>query len=89
MLLQLPSTLSFAQVRPTLAQLEGALREPGEDLSVDVSALQHFDSSALAVLLECRRKAIAAGKTLKIQGRAPRLQELAKLYGIDALLYPA
>ena len=88
-MLQIPATLTFAQVRPTLALLAGALREPGTRLVVDLGALQHFDSSALAVLLECRRQAVAAGKTLELQGLSPRLQELASLYGIDSLLLPA
>ena len=43
----------------------------------DARGLQIFDSSALAVLLACRREALAAGKSFAVQGLAPRLRQLA------------
>lgn len=55
---------------------------------VDASALQTFDSSALAVLLACRREALAAGKNFSVQGLSPRLRQLATLYGVAALIPP-
>ncbi len=54
----------------------------------DASALQTFDSSALAVLLACRREALAAGKTFSVQGLPPRLRQLATLYGVAELVPP-
>ena len=54
----------------------------------DASALQTFDSSALAVLLACRREALAAGKTFSVQGLPPRLLQLATLYGVAELVPP-
>ncbi len=53
---------------------------------VDASALQRFDSSALAVLLEFRRECLAMGRHFSIQGLAPKLADLAALYGIAELL---
>ena len=53
---------------------------------VDASALQVFDSSALAVLLECRREVLHDGRRFAVRGLAPRLRELATLYGIAELL---
>ena len=53
---------------------------------VDASALVHFDSSALAVLLECRREALALGKTFAVTQMHPRLRDLAGLYGVGELL---
>ena len=59
--------------------------QPGAVVA-DASALQLFDSSALAVLLACRREALAAGKTFSVQGLAPRLRQLATLYGVAELV---
>ena len=52
----------------------------------DASALQQFDSSALAVLLECRREALAHGQASRWHSLPPRLRELAALYGVAELL---
>ena len=53
---------------------------------LDATALTQFDSSALAVMLACRRDALAAGKTFSVQGLAARLSQLASLYGVAELL---
>lgn len=53
---------------------------------LDASALEEFDSSALAVLLACRRQAQALGRSLQVQGLSDRLRELATLYGVLVLL---
>ncbi|MEP6826005.1 MAG: STAS domain-containing protein, partial [Ramlibacter sp.] len=52
----------------------------------DASALTRFDSSALAVLLECRREALARGKSFSVSGLPARLRDLANLYGVAELL---
>ena len=59
--------------------------QPGAVVA-DASALQTFDSSALAVLLACRREALAAGKTFSVQSLPPRLRQLATLYGVAELI---
>lgn len=67
--------------------LKAARAEPGDDVLVDATALTRFDSSALAVLLECRRECLLDGKkTFAVRGVAPHLRELASLYGISDLL---
>ena len=67
--------------------LAQALRsEPGKLAVADASALLHFDSSALAVLLECRREALALGKSFAVTQLHPRLRALAALYGVGELL---
>ncbi len=58
-------------------------------LTVDGSALQRFDSSALAVLLECQRMARAKGRAFAVQSLPTKLTELARLYGVDGLLQSA
>lgn len=61
------------------------LSQPGQ-VVVDASALQEFDSSALAVLLACRREALAAGKAFAVRGAPARLGQLARLYGVADLI---
>lgn len=53
---------------------------------LDASALQQFDSSALAVMLSCRREALAAGKNFATQGLPAKLIQLAGLYGVAELI---
>ena len=62
--------------------------ETGPEVVADVSALARFDSSALAVLLECRRESLVRGKRFSVVAWPPRLRELAALYGVGELLTP-
>ena len=52
----------------------------------DASDLVRFDSSALAVLLNCRREAQVAGKTFSVRALPPKLRALASMYGVAELL---
>jgi len=56
--------------------------------TVDLRAMAHADSAALAVLLALRRRAKAEGRKLAFAGMPPMLDSLARLYGIDALIAP-
>ena len=86
----LPAELTFAQANTCLTMLREAARaERGAQVLVDATALTRFDSSALAVLLECRRDVLHDGKGFAVRGLAPRLRELADLYGVSALLADA
>jgi len=88
-MLVLPSELLHAQARLSLTMLRDAARaEPGPLVLVDATPLVSFDSSALAVLLECRRDCLLDGKQFAVHGLAPHLRELARLYGVSALLAP-
>jgi len=84
----LPPRLTHVEARACLAACEAALRgaPAGTGAVLDASALQAFDSSAVAVLLALRRAALARSVTLKLQGLSPRLCELATLYGVGELL---
>jgi phospholipid transport system transporter-binding protein len=83
----LPVALTLSEATPCAALLRVAVaQESGSQVVVDASALLRFDSAALAVLLDCRRAALAASKTFAVRGMAPRLHELAVLYGVEALL---
>jgi phospholipid transport system transporter-binding protein len=86
-MLLLPATLTVAEARDTLRMLRQGLRaQEGETLVVDAGALKRFDSSALAVLIECHRLARAWGKRFEVRHLPPKLRALAGLYGVAALL---
>ena len=87
-MLLLPAKLTLGESRDTLRMLSQALQgEPESGVVIDASPLQQFDTSALAVLLECQRLAQAWGKGFSVRQAPPKLAALAKLYGVDALLF--
>lgn len=89
-MLVLPAELTHRQATACLHMLLQGLkvhREPG--VVVDANALTVFDTSALAVLLECRREALAMRKTFSVQGLPTALRGMAGLYGVGTLLTPA
>ena len=89
-MLLLPETVTLAEARDTLRMLaQAAPREPAEALTLDAAGLQRFDTSALAVLLECRRIAQAGGRGFTVRNVPPKLAALAALYGVDGLLFTA
>ncbi len=92
-MLLLPANVTAAEANDTRRLLAQALKAEGEAgavvVVVDASNLQRFDSSALAVLLECQRAAQAWGKPFELRGAPAKLAALARLYGVDVLLVPA
>ncbi len=85
--LVLPQELTQPQATACLRALVQDLASlPGAEAAVDASPLTRFDSSALAVLLEFRRAALAQGKRFSTQGLPQRLADLATLYGVIELL---
>jgi phospholipid transport system transporter-binding protein len=86
-MLVLPAELTHEHAAACCRMLEQGLRtHPAGSVVADAGALTRFDSSALAVLLECRRDALALGKTFSVKGLPPRLRALAALYGVAELL---
>ena len=86
-MLVLPSRLTHDQAGPCAQMLAQALRAQSEAAVVaDAGPLTQFDSSALAVLLECRREALSMGRTFSVSRLPVRLRELASLYGVAELL---
>ncbi|MFT3812403.1 MAG: STAS domain-containing protein [Acidovorax sp.] len=86
-MLVLPPELTHRQAAACLRLLMQGLaahREP--QLVVDAGALATFDSSALAVLLECRREALQRGKGFAVKGLPQALAGMAGLYGVGELL---
>ena len=86
-MLVLPAELTHEHAAACCRMLELGLRnDPAGSVVADASPLQRFDSSALSVLLACRREALVLGKTFSVKGLPPRLRTLAGLYGIADLL---
>ncbi|MFE8643586.1 STAS domain-containing protein [Sphingomonas sp. NCPPB 2930] len=89
-MLVLPTRLMHEDAQACLRMLTQGLQHGAQPQDVpvvaDASALSSFDSSALAVLLACRREALAIGRSFVVRGLHPRLAGLAGLYGVSALL---
>jgi len=86
-MLLLPASVTAREANDTRRLLTQALKtEGGAGAVVDASNLTHFDSSVLAVLLECHRASDAWGKPFELRNPPPKLVALARLYGVDKLL---
>jgi phospholipid transport system transporter-binding protein len=89
-MLLLPGTLTAKEANDTRRLLAQAMKAASQDpvVVVDASNLRHFDSAALAVLLDCQRAAEGAGKAFALRRAPAKLFALAHLYGVDTLLMP-
>ena len=85
-MLTLPAVLTHAEAAEYARGLKPLIASQPAAVLVEASALREFDSSALAVLLACRREALAAGKAFSVQGLPARLRQLAGLYGVAELI---
>ena len=89
-MLILPDTVTLAEASDTLRMLaQAAPRQGAAELTIDAAQLRRFDTSALAVLLECRRIAQADGRSFAVLNAPPKLEALAALYGVEQLLFAA
>jgi len=85
--MQLGATLTLNEAQAAVQVLRAAAAQSsGGTLRIDASALKIFDSAALAVLLQARRLARAAGAGFELHGADDRLVQLANLYGVARLL---
>ena len=82
----LPATLMHAQAVAVAQQLQKTLLSAKQTCVLDASALQQFDSSALAVLLAVCRTAAQQSLALQIIGLPKRAVQLATLYGVSEIL---
>jgi len=86
-MLTLPPALTHRQAAFCM---QGLLQQMHSDTSgtvvVDAGALTTFDSSALAVLLECRRAALQQGRGFAVRALPDAIARLAGLYGVQELL---
>ena len=84
-MLKLPGVLTHDSAADFTRGLQSLVQAQAGAVVADASQLESFDSSALAVLLACRREAQAAGKGFFVHGLPARLAQLAKLYGVSSL----
>jgi phospholipid transport system transporter-binding protein len=84
--LNLPTVVTQAQALAVASGLKLQVTSSVSGVVLDASGLTQFDSSALAVMLSCRRAALAAGKSFTVQNLPAKLAQLAGLYGVAELL---
>lgn len=84
--MKLPESATLADAPALLAQLTQALAGGNGPLEIDAGALQNFDTSAIALLMQARRLAQADGRPFSVVGAPAKLAELAQLYGVEELL---
>lgn len=74
------------QASAVMAGLQSSLRNaPGPLVRVDAQALRELDTSAIAVLLQCRREVQSRGLAFSLDGTPPKLAALMTLYGVGEL----
>ena len=86
MTMQLPATATLDEAAALAETLPAVIASGSGPLRIDASALQSFDTSAIALLLQARRLAQAAGRSVEITAAPAKLAELARLYGVEELL---
>jgi phospholipid transport system transporter-binding protein len=84
--MKLPAQATLEQAAALAATLPAAVSESQAALRIDASALTSFDSSTIALLMQARRLAQAAGRGFAVDHLPAQLAQLAKLYGVDELL---
>ena len=84
--MSLPATLTQAQAASVARELQAAINNKQDVFVLDTSAIQSFDSSALAVLLGACRAAAHGHVQLQITGLPARAAQLAALYGLTDIL---
>lgn len=86
--LRLPAIVTHGRANACAKALREALRlsRGAPVVRVDAAALQQFDSSVLAVLLDCRRDVVAMGWRFEVHCLPERLRQLAALYGVAELI---
>src|SRR6478735_6661001 len=69
-----------------LMGLPRQLKIAGQDVLLDISALESTDSLLLAALLDLQRKMMQGGGRLRVEGFPEEMRGLAGVYGIETLL---
>jgi phospholipid transport system transporter-binding protein len=86
-MLKLPAQLTLRDATAALAVLESEIATHAEPVvEIDAGGVTQIDSSALAVLLACRRSAEARQRGFAVFNAPERLSQLARLYGVQDLL---
>lgn len=81
---RVPAAITMGSASASLAALNTAI--DGGESEIALDAIEHSDSSAVAVILAAMRHAQAAGKTVRFSGLPATSHSLAKLYGVETLI---
>jgi len=84
--MQLPATATLEEAATLALTLPESVAQGSGPLVIDASALRAFDTSVIALLLQARRLAAAAGRGFQVSGAPDKLAQLARLYGVEDLL---
>jgi phospholipid transport system transporter-binding protein len=84
--MQLPANATLEHAAELASRLPAAVAEGSGPLAIDASALVELDTATIALLLQARRLAQAAGRGFEVRGAPARLGQLARLYGVEELL---
>ena len=87
-MLNLPAKVTHNEAKALALKLTTQVYAQPDVVVVSAQQLVEFDSSALAVLLSCRRAALSAGKQFSVKSLPDKLEQLAGLYGVAQLLMP-
>jgi phospholipid transport system transporter-binding protein len=94
-LLRLPTTVLLAQAgelwtqwqASLMAEAAGVAAAAGREVQISAAELVDFDSSVLSLLLGCVRLCQQHGLVLKVHAAPEALQDLARLYGVQELIW--
>jgi len=84
--MKLPPDATLQTVAELAATLPAATADGSGVFTVDASALTDYDTATIALLMQARRAAQAAGRSFSVHGAPAQLQQLAALYGVEELL---
>ncbi len=84
--MQLPENADIEHTAELAASLPAALAAGSGTFTLDASACKSIDTSTIALLLQARRLAQAAGREFAVSGAPAKLAALASLYGVAELL---
>ena len=88
--LRLTGALDFETLPGVIAESEKFVARPDlpARLTIDFSGVAGVDSSAVALLLEWRRRALERGVALEFVALPANLLALAELYGVAQIIQP-
>ena len=86
---KLPQSCQFKDAASVATQLDAALLAAGSAalMQIDCAAVVAMDSSLIAVLLDLKRRSQKCGCAIELLNLPLNLQRLAKLYGLDQMLF--
>lgn len=86
---RLTGPLNLDTVSGLLGRLDDALRNGGESTVLDLEGVTRCDSAAVALLLEWRRRARAAGVKLRYENLPENLLAIARISDAEGFLTEA